>query len=99
MIECFTGPQHSAATPEDPFSVMKLFVDYMLGHWINIPAKIYYCRYIYPSFELIQWIRTLNGDVEKRMREALPKIYSYELLSNLFRHPYTSIEERRKSIT
>lgn len=38
----------------------------------------------------------MNGpllvDYEQRIREALPKIYSYELLNNLFRHPYTKIE-------
>jgi Fic family protein len=32
------------------------------------------------------------SDYEHRVREALPKIYSHELLTNLFRHPYTTIE-------
>jgi hypothetical protein len=27
-----------------------------------------------------------------RMREELPKIYSQDLLNNLFRHPYTKID-------
>jgi Fic family protein len=44
------------------------------------------------TIELIQWIRTLMSDYEKRMCAALPKIYSHELLTNLFRHPYTTIE-------
>ena len=44
------------------------------------------------TIELVQWIRTLMSDVEKHMRDALPKIYSHELLINLFRHPYTTIE-------
>ena len=44
------------------------------------------------TIELIQLIRNLMSDYEERMREALPKIYSHELLTNLFRHPYTTIE-------
>ena len=28
----------------------------------------------------------------RNARDALPKIYSQELLNNLFRHPYTKIE-------
>ena len=44
------------------------------------------------TIELIQWIRSLMSDVEQRIREALPKIYSHELLINMFRHPYTTIE-------
>ena len=27
-----------------------------------------------------------------KMREELPKIYSHDLLNNLFRHPYTKID-------
>jgi len=50
------------------------------------------------TIELIQWMRTLMSDVEKRMREVLPKIYSHELLINLFRHPYTSIEAVQKDL-
>ncbi|MCK5326839.1 MAG: helix-turn-helix transcriptional regulator, partial [Woeseiaceae bacterium] len=37
-------------------------------------------------------IRHLMSDYEARMRKELPKIYSHELLNNLFRHPYTRIE-------
>jgi Fic family protein len=37
-------------------------------------------------------IRKLMGDYEVRMRTELPKIYSHELLTNLFRHPHTTIE-------
>ena len=29
---------------------------------------------------------------EQRLRTKLPRIYSQELLNNLFRHPYTKIE-------
>lgn len=31
-------------------------------------------------------------DTKHRMRDALPKIYSQDLINNLFRHPYTRIE-------
>ncbi len=40
----------------------------------------------------IRMLRKLMGDYEERMRAELPKIYSHELLTNLFRHPYTTIE-------
>ena len=30
--------------------------------------------------------------VKHRMRSELPKLYSQDLLNNLFRHPYTRIE-------
>jgi len=40
----------------------------------------------------IRMIRKLMGNYEERMRTELPKIYSHELLTNLFRHPYTTIE-------
>ena len=41
---------------------------------------------------LIEEIRSLMIDYEQRLRDVLPKIYSHELLTNLFRHPYTKIE-------
>ena len=44
------------------------------------------------TIELIQVIRELMRDYEQRIRAELPKIYSHELLTNLFRHPYTTIE-------
>ena len=40
----------------------------------------------------IKVIRKLMSNYEKRMRTELPKIYSHELLTNLFRHPHTTIE-------
>lgn len=44
------------------------------------------------TIALIQMIRKLMRDYERRIRAELPKIYSHELLTNLFRHPYTTIE-------
>ena len=37
-------------------------------------------------------IRTLMQGAKQKMRSELPKIYSQDLLNNLFRHPYTKIE-------
>ena len=36
--------------------------------------------------------RDLMQATKQRLRRDLPKIYSQELLNNLFRHPYTKIE-------
>ncbi len=41
---------------------------------------------------LIEAIRNLMNSYEERIKKDLPKIYSHELLNNLFRHPYTKIE-------
>lgn len=35
---------------------------------------------------------------KRRMRSELPKLYSQELLNNLFRHPYTRIEYVQKDL-
>ena len=40
----------------------------------------------------IRAIGNLMDRYEEGIRRELPKIYSYELLTNLFRHPYTKIE-------
>ena len=37
-------------------------------------------------------IRSLMMGTKQRLRRDLPKLYSQELLNNLFRHPYTKIE-------
>lgn len=41
---------------------------------------------------LIQEIKKLMMDYKHRIRNQLPKLYSQDLLNNLFRHPYTKIE-------
>jgi Fic family protein len=41
---------------------------------------------------LIEKIRDLMRVTKGEMRDKLPKIYSQDLLNNLFRHPYTKIE-------
>lgn len=44
------------------------------------------------TLHLIEGIREQMAEVKHRMREELPKIYSQDLLNNMFRHPYTRIE-------
>ena len=40
----------------------------------------------------VRGIRKLMQETKLRLRRDLPKIYSQDLLNNLFRHPYTKIE-------
>ena len=40
----------------------------------------------------VRGIRDLMQETKQRLRRDLPKIYSQDLLNNLFRHPYTKIE-------
>ncbi len=44
------------------------------------------------TLTLVEGIRTQMAMVKKRMRDELSKLYSQDLLNNLFRHPYTRIE-------
>lgn len=44
------------------------------------------------TIELVGQIRTLMQAYKQRLRRELPKLYSQDLLNNLFRHPYTKIE-------
>lgn len=44
------------------------------------------------TLRLVNGIYHLMGDTKKRLREKHPKIYSQDLLNNLFRYPYTRIE-------
>lgn len=41
---------------------------------------------------LISEIRALMQNYKEVMKDKLPKVYSHELLNNLFKHPYTKIE-------
>jgi len=40
----------------------------------------------------VRGIRSLMQETKERLRRDLPKLYSQDLLNNLFRHPYTKIE-------
>jgi len=44
------------------------------------------------TLELVEGIREQMASVKRRLRDELPKLYSQDLLNNLFRHPYTRIE-------
>lgn len=44
------------------------------------------------TIHLVQKMRELMQLNKNKMREELPKIYSQDLLNNLFRHPYTKID-------
>lgn len=44
------------------------------------------------TIALIAKIKDLMMNYKHRMRSELPKIYSQDLLNNLFKHPYTKIE-------
>ncbi|OOQ58489.1 Fic family protein [Mucilaginibacter pedocola] len=47
---------------------------------------------------LIGAMRNLMQDYKIRIRKELPKIYSQDLLNNLFRHPYTKIDFLMKEL-
>ena len=42
--------------------------------------------------QLVGGMRELMTETKRRMRADTPKLYSQDLLNNLFRHPYTRIE-------
>lgn len=44
------------------------------------------------TIHIISQMRILMQEYKHRIRKELPKIYSQDLLNNLFKHPYTKIE-------
>ncbi len=44
------------------------------------------------TLALVEGIRSQMANGKKRLRNELPNLYSQDLLSNLFRHPYTRID-------
>ncbi|WP_374578526.1 Fic family protein [Phenylobacterium sp.] len=44
------------------------------------------------TLRLVEGVRMLMADTKRQLRDNHPKIYSQDLLNNLFRHPYTRIE-------
>lgn len=44
------------------------------------------------TLRIVEGIRDQMARAKHRMRDELPRLYSQELLNNLFRHPYTRIE-------
>ena len=50
------------------------------------------------TLELVDGIRIQMEAVKHRMKRELPKLYSQNLLNNLFRHPYTRIEYAQRDL-
>ena len=50
------------------------------------------------TLHLVEGIRDLIQTTKNRLRDELPKIYSQDLLNNLFRHPYTRVEYLERDI-
>jgi Fic family protein len=50
------------------------------------------------TLRLVEGIRSLMAIAKNRLREEHAKIYSQDLLNNLFRHPYTRIEFVQKEL-
>lgn len=50
------------------------------------------------TVQLVEGIRDQMANVKHRLRAELPRLYSQELLNNLFRHPYTKIEYVQKDL-
>ena len=44
------------------------------------------------TLHLVTGIRQLMAEYKSKMRERLPKLYSQDLLNNLFQHPYTRVQ-------
>ena len=44
------------------------------------------------TIELIHKVKKLMVETKHKLRSELPKIYSQDLLNNIFRHPYTKID-------
>ena len=51
------------------------------------------------TLQLVSGIRELMAEHKDRIRSELPKIYSQDLLNNLFRNPYTRIDYVAKDLT
>ena len=47
---------------------------------------------------LVEQIKNLMLNYKHRIREEFPKIYSQDLINNLFRHPYTKIDFIKKEL-
>ncbi len=44
------------------------------------------------TLRLIREIQVLMSEIEEQIRQEKPKIYSQDLLNNIFKHPYTKID-------
>jgi len=64
------------------------------GHWE--PWVLYMLRAVeetgVSTLEKVRGMQALMQVTKQRLRKEMPKLYSQDLLNNLFRHPYTKIE-------
>lgn len=51
------------------------------------------------TLALVEGIRKQMADVKQRLRTHLPRLYSQDLLNNLFRHPYSRIQFVRDDLS
>lgn len=51
------------------------------------------------TINLVEGVKKLMAEFKKEIRDNLSKIYSQDLLNNLFRHPYTRIEFVMKELS
>jgi len=51
------------------------------------------------TITLVEGVKKLMAQFKKDIRDNLSKIYSQDLLNNLFRHPYTRIEFVMKELS
>lgn len=73
----------TANTPEAHADAWRSWVIYMLKG---------VAQTAWQTVKMVNAMRELMAKTKHRMREQTPKIYSQDLLNNLFRHPYTRIE-------
>lgn len=73
----------AAGDPQASVAAWQGWVIFMLGAVADTAQR---------TVQLVGGMRTLMADTKRRMRDELPKLYSQDLLNNLFRHPYTRIE-------
>lgn len=50
------------------------------------------------TIDLVTNIKNLMQDTKTKLRSELPKIYSQDLINNLFKNPYTKIESLQKDL-
>jgi len=53
---------------------------------------------IHQAVVIIDFIKRLMVDYNHRIRAAYPKMYSQDLINNLFRHPYTKIDFLKRDL-
>lgn len=71
------------ANPDECQGAWQEWVLYMLNGVADTAAT---------TLTIVEGIREQMANTKHRMRGLLPKLYSQDLLNNLFRHPYTRIE-------